>query len=179
MAQLPHLVYEQKSPMTSDAFKALARPLMNKIDADLLDKVSLELINDDTSTGCRFIDNWIEWERTMRLNAAKHRATHLHRSDTLQNEPPVLPQDAVIAAAKSVNSDCNPLEGEIIIDKARWNAIDEFAGTDFFTRNHAFAYLLKLLLLERREAFNTEKGFSEYKSLYAQIEEDAHNSLGD
>jgi hypothetical protein len=32
-----------------------------------------------------------------------------------------------------------------------------------------YAYLLKLLLMERRMAFKTEEGFNEYKGLYASI----------
>ncbi|MDR2966183.1 MAG: DUF2764 family protein [Treponema sp.] len=178
MAQLPHLGFEQKPPMTSGAFISLAQDLMNKTDTDLLEKISLGFIDDQYTTGCKFIDTWQEWERTLRLNAAKNRSARLHR-DTLTNEPPYVPQDAAAAASKAVNSDCSPLEGEIIIDRARWNAIDELAGTDYFSRNHVFAYLLKLLLLERREAQNAEKGFSEYKSLYTQIIEDANNSLGE
>ena len=178
MAQLPHLVFDQKPPMTSDAYKSLARSLMNKTDADLLEKISLDFFNDDALTSCKFIDAWREWERALRLNAGKHRAAQLHR-DAFATEPPVVPQDAAVSAAKAVNSDCNPLEGELVIDRARWNAIDEFAGTDYFTRNHAFAYLLKLLLLERRQAHDAEKGFSEYKSLYEQIIENANNSLGE
>ena len=179
MAQLPFLVYEQKPPMSSDAFISLAESLMNEEDSSLIGKLSLDIDpQSDLSTGCEFIDGWREWERTLRLNLAKHRAVHLKRDNTSAVEPPFTPADAALAASKAVIGESNPLDAEILIDKARWNAIDSLAGLDNFDRNQAFAYYLKLLLLERRHAFDAEIGFSEYKSLYEQIIENTDNSSG-
>ena len=191
MAQLPSLVYEQKPPMSSTAFRDLAHTLMDKSDSALLGQVSLDPDPDGAksggssykeltpSTGCEFIDNWREWERVLRLNLAKNRAVKLKRESSSTAEPPYYPADAVGIAVKAVAGELSPLDGEIFIDKARWNTIEYFAGRDYFDRNNVYAYLLKLLLLERRLSFNTEKGFSEYKSLYASIIESAHNSLGE
>lgn len=189
MAQLPFLIYEQKPHISSGAFKSMAESLMDKEDSKLMDYLSLDpsplkagesasYMEAAPSTGCDFIDGWREWERTLRLNLAKHRAIHIKRDNTFALEPPFMPVDAVAAALKAVTGDSSPLDAEILIDKARWNAIDTLAGKEYFTRNSVYAYFLKLLLIERRQAFNTDKGFSEYKSLYAEIIESAHNSLG-
>ena len=190
MAQLPSLVYEQKPPMSSTAFKKLALALMDESDSALLDHVSLDPDPDrfsagqsyaepTPSTGCEFIDNWRAWERVLRLNLAKNRAVKLKREGSSTIEPPYYPADAVSVASKAVSGDISPLDGEILIDKARWGTIEYLAGNDYFDRNSVYAYLLKILLLERRLSFNKEKGFSEYKSLYASIIESAHNSLGE
>ncbi|MDR2942200.1 MAG: DUF2764 domain-containing protein [Treponema sp.] len=188
MAQLPFLIYEQKPPMPSAVFKALAETQLNEEDAAFLNCLSLDPDPDGKtlpsyaepapSTGCVFIDNWREWERSLRLNLAKNRAIKLKRDNLSALEPPFYPVDAVTSALKSVNADISPLEGETLIDKARWNAIDTFAGNDYFDRNSVFAYFLKLMLIERRVSFNAERGFAEYKSLYASIIESGHNSLG-
>ncbi len=130
------------------------------------------------STGCDFIDSWREWERSLRLNLAKNRAAKLKRDNLSAAEPPFYPVEAVAAAVKAVNAEISPLEGEYLIDKARWNAIETLAGTNYFDRNSVYAYFLKLMLIERRMSFNTERGFTEYKSLYASIIESEHNSLG-
>jgi hypothetical protein len=63
----------------------------------------------------------------------------------------------------------SPLEAEIFLDGARWKAIEEFQGLSYFSVNTVYAYLLKLLLMERRSCFRTEEGFTEYKELYASI----------
>jgi hypothetical protein len=194
MAQLPFLIYEQRPPMSSAAFKALAEALMTEEDAVLLEQIHIDpdpeglggvpsYAQAAPSTGCEFIDNWREWERSLRLNLAKSRAVKLKRDNISTLEPPFMPTEAVAAAHKALNSDISPLDGELLIDKARWNAIDVLAGNDYFDRNNVFAYLLKLLLLERRLSFNVERGFTEYKALYASIIESSqnsgHNSLGE
>ena len=189
MAQLPFLIYEQKPPMTSGAFKDLALSILTEEDAVFMDQLAIDPAPDTAadvsayaqkapSTGCGFIDEWREWERSFRLNLAKHRAVKTKRESTGALEPPPYPQDAAAAAVRAVNGENSPLEGEIIIDKARWNAIDALAGIDYFDRNNVYAYFLKLVLLERRHLFNVDNGMNEYKSLYAEIIESAH-SLGE
>jgi hypothetical protein len=84
-------------------------------------------------------------------------------------EPPAHPADAAVAAVKAAAAAESPLEAELLLDKARWDAIEVLQGINYFDRNTIYAYLLKLFLLERREAFQVEEGFTEYKSLYATI----------
>ena len=176
--QLPYLVFGQTPPMSPEAFRELAMPLMDGQDAALLDMIGLGLkppTGDaaDLSSGSDFIDKWQEWERILRLNLVKHRAGKLKR-EAPSNEPPVIPSDAASAAAKAAQE--TPLEGEITIDKARWNAIDTLLeGSGNFDRNVVFAYMLKLIILNRQSLFQTERGFSEYKSLYASILEQSGN----
>jgi len=168
--QLPYLIFGQTPPMSPEAFRELAMPLMDEQDAALLDLLGVGLNpppGDAPSCGSDFIDKWREWERILRLNLVKHRAAKLKR-EAPAAEPPVLPSGAVSAAAKAVQE--SPLEGEITIDKARWSAIDTLLeGSGSFDRNAVFAYMLKLIILNRQALFQTERGFSEYKSLYASI----------
>jgi hypothetical protein len=179
MAQLPFLIYEQRPPMSSAAFKALAESLMEGDDAVLLSNIRLDPGAGDEGahlTGCNFIDNWCTWERTLRLNLERNRAIKIKRDSLSMAEPPFYPADAAAVAQKAVNSESSPLDTEIFIDKARWSAIDNLAGNDYFDRNNVYAYLLKLMLIERRLLFNVERGFAEYKSLYASIIESAQNA---
>jgi len=187
MAQLPVLIYDQKLPMSSEEFKALALSVLDENDSSFFNLISIDPDPEKTepaykeatpATGCEFIDNWRVWERTFRLNLAKQRAHHLKR-EISSIEPPVMPADAALAASKAVSGDYSPLEAEFLIDKARWNAIAEIAGFEYFSLSHVLAYYLKLLLMERRASFNNEKGISEYKSLYASILGKAQQSPGE
>ena len=197
MAQLPYLMYDKKPPMSSEKFKELASSQLNKADASFLEHLSLDIegyadtSDSDSSentmgaysgpqgetyaTGCDFVDRWNDWERTLRLNLARHRSLKLYPNKTYTIDPPVVPDDAYAAAALVFTQDGSPLDGELLLDKARWNAIDLMTGNDYFHENNVYAYYLKLLILERRELFDAEKGFAEYKSLYAQIFERSHN----
>ena len=190
IAQLPYLVYGQTPPMSSSAFKELAKTAIDSGDAQLLDSVSLDpgplqpgdegtVADKIPTSGSAFIDNWRDWERTLRLHLAKQRAVKLKRESTsrVSVELPVFPADAVAAATKTISASESPLEVEILLDKARWSAIEEFQGTNHFSSNTVFAYFLKLLLLERRSLFKTEEGYDEYNSLYNSILEGVQSGI--
>jgi hypothetical protein len=158
---------------------------MGRDDAALLDQVSLDPEPRKASPGgpayaenappssCVFIDRWREWERTLRLNLAQARAQRLKREGGALVEPPVHPAQAAAIALNAAAVEESPLEAELFLDRARWNAIEELRGIDYFSRDTVYAYLLKLLILERHSLFDTEAGFAEYKSLYASILERA------
>ena len=177
-AQLPYLVYGQGVPMSSAAFRAMAHDAMGSSDAALLDYCTLD--PDPTVSGglsyaepakrgaSAFINRWKEWERTLRLTLARGRFQKLKREGGAVADSPEYPADAA-GVAKSALAMDSPLEAEIFLDKARWDAIESFQGISAFSENAMYAYLLKLLLMERRAAFKNEEGFTEYKGLYAAI----------
>jgi hypothetical protein len=174
--------------MSSAHFRDLAKSLMNAKDGALLDAVSLDpapegsgisgkpsYAENAAASGSEFIDQWREWERTLRLNVARYRAQRIKREAPL--EPPTQPADAVAAVVKAAAVVESPLEAEMVLDKARWEAIGYLQGLDNFSENVAYAYLLKLLIMERRLSFKMEEGFKEYKSLYAAILNNAESGV--
>ncbi|GHT79056.1 hypothetical protein FACS1894130_06820 [Spirochaetia bacterium] len=189
-AQLPSLVYGQAAPMGSAAFTDLCRSALSEADAALLDLCTLDpapfavkpqgsaYAEPPVSVDPDFIDSWRNWERTLRLNLARYRTQKIKREGGAPVDPPDYPADAA-GAAKAAAALDSPLEAELFLDKARWDAIDAFQGLDYFSRNTIYAYLLKLLLMERRALFRVEEGFSEYKGLYAAILTAAGGSSGE
>jgi len=185
VSQLPYLMFGQRPPMSSEAFRELARPLLSGQDAALLDLVSLDPQPPEDAgagpsyadslppCGSDFIDQWREWERVLRLNLAKHRSVKTKREGAVTVDPPGFPVDAAGTAGKAMLVEDSPLEGEVLLDRARWVAIEFFQGLDYFDRSIIYAYLLKLMILERHASFQVETGFAEYKSLYNAILESA------
>jgi len=181
IAQLPYLRYGQKPPMSSVSFLEMAGSFMNRTDAKLMKQLTLDPSIDlakyiekgslSVKTGCEFIDNWLKWECAISLNLARYRSLKLYNESQI-SDPVVVPVEAYTSATQVFTQDGSPLDGELLLDKARWDIIDSMISTDYFNRNIVYAYYLKLLLMERRQIFNDiEIGFSEYKSLYAQIME--------
>ena len=188
-AQLPSLIYGQNPPMTSEAFREMARPQLEEQDAALLDQLDLDpaprafssegihsleesgpsYSDNADASGSDFIDNWREWERTLRLALARQRSQKAKREGSAPVEPPQYPAEAAASALRAMAQIDSPLEAELALDKARWDAIEVMQGADYFDRNTIFAFFLKLKLLERRALFKIEEGFAEYKSLYASI----------
>jgi len=178
-AQLPYLTYGQNVPMSSAAFRELAGKHLSPSDAAVLDHCTLEPdwavegeaeanAASGAATPSEFVGKWKEWERTLRLNLAKIRAKQLKREGGLQADVPDFPFDAAGTARAAIAFE-SPLEAEVFLDKARWDAIESFQGLDTFSVTAIHAYMLKLLLMERRMAFNAEEGYAEYKGLYAAI----------
>jgi hypothetical protein len=179
--QLSYLTYGQTPPISSEEFRAVTAPFLTARDAALMDMIGLDPLplnpheqnpgpsyaKEIPPSGSVFVDNWRKWERAFRLNLAKQRFIKTRRRGTLPVEPPASPADAVALAEKVIRE--SPLNGEHIINKARWNAIESFMGNDYFYRNTIFAYLLKLIILERHAFFQTETGISEYSLLYTSI----------
>jgi len=189
-AQLPYLFYGQNPPMSSAAFKALAAELMGSGAAALMEYCTLDpdppldpenskanskadsqvsgvsYAEPPSRTASAFINRWKEWERSLRLNLARNRALKMKREGAF--DAPAYPSEAVFAAKNAMTIE-SPLEAEIFLDKARWDAIESFQGLNTFSENSMYAYLLKLLLMERRMKFKTEEGYTEYKGLYTAI----------
>jgi hypothetical protein len=171
--QLSCLAYGQPPPVSSEAFREKAAPILDEKDAALMALLSLDLPSEEgeggsPKAGCDFIDGWREWEKALRLNLARLRASGLGLDLDDLPEAPVLPSGAAAAAARALEAE-TPLEGEIAIDRARWDAIEALQGGELFHRRTVFAYLMKLLILERQALFQAEAGFSEYTALYKSI----------
>jgi hypothetical protein len=165
--------------MTAEDFRAMCLRMLSPADAALLEYCTLDAgmsggDREAKHTPSAFINGWRDRERTLRLNLAQYRAAKLKWDPGLSSMASFLaPSADAEAAAKAAFALDNPLDAETVLDRGRWDAIDALAGYDYFSVNTIYAYLLKLLLLERRSCFKTEEGFAEYKALYAAIMEAA------
>jgi hypothetical protein len=169
ISSLPYIRYEDKPPMSSEEFKTACASLLSSSDAALLQyccynpKVAVETVQ---TTGSAFVDFHLLRERTLNLNLAFLRSAKLKRP--IPGEPPHdVPRAEAVAKAAFEMED--PLEAELYIDRNRWGALDDVAGTNYFGVNNVFAYLLKLQLLERKQHLDTIKGFVVYQELYEAI----------
>jgi hypothetical protein len=166
--------------MSSGAFLALCKAQLSSADVPLLEVCTLDpdlnaAAYEGPSSG--FIDAWSEWERCLRLNLARYRKERL-KWEGAGVEPPDMPADAAAAAKTAVGFD-SPLEAELFLGEARWKAIESFQGLDYFGENMVYAYLLKLLLLERKSLFKAEEGFAEYQRIYNEILDTYNVSKGE
>jgi hypothetical protein len=168
--QLPSLSYGQIPPITSDSFRGLCRDYLQKGDLALLEYCSFGYAKPET-TASPFINAWLARERTIATNLTFLRAGKLNR--TLADFEIAHESFDAETQTKAAFAMENPLEAELFLDRGRWEAIENLLKTTYFGVNAVYAYMLKLLLIERRAAFNVEEGFAEYKALYAGILENA------
>jgi len=174
VAQLPYLRYTQeKAPISSAAFKAMCFEYLSKSDFAALDYCRLGISEKEASDPVRvnssFLRNWLNRERELILTIAALRAEKQKRVERLPLPEDWQPGYEIERVARSIFEQSNPLEAELALDRARWEAAERFAAGDFFGINSVYSYMIKLLLIERRASFNTEEGFAEYNALYAEI----------
>jgi hypothetical protein len=192
-AQLPYLSYGQAAPMSSDVYIKLCEEKLSKADADLLKFCSLDPATPSgkegegegvsyagipAPTSSPLIDRWRIWERALRLNLARFRIQKIKREGSSPVEAPEYPADAAVAAKVAFAME-SPLEAEIFLDESRWKAIEAFQGIDYFSRDTFYAYLLKLLILERQALFKAGDGFAEYKRLYTSVMKASTGAVSD
>jgi hypothetical protein len=186
--QLPHIVYGQTSPISIQAFKALCSRHLPAQDALLLEECTLDpgpqegdgpAYAEPSRSKSAFINKWRDWERALRLNLARFRAQKMKVDDRAATAPPEYSAMDLAAVARTAVAFESPLEAEIFLDQARWNALDSMQGlADYFSAATVQTYLLKLLLIERRASLaNIEEGFAEYKGLYSAILAGAPSSV--
>lgn len=183
VSQLPYLIYGQMVPLSSVQFKSLCQNALRPQDAALLDWCTLDPDPEalplgegkrssyrdvPKATPSPFINAWRHWERALRLNLARYRAQALGQEGAAPVDPPEDPLEAGVLAKTALGLE-SPLEAELFLDQARWNAIEAMQGFDYFGVNTIYAYLLRLLLMERRALFSAEEGFVAYKGLYSAI----------
>ena len=169
VASLPHINYGDKPPFSSGEFREQCMSNLKSGDSALIrycsfdPKLAVETIE---KTGSTFIDMFMLRERTMNLTLASLRAARFKRPFS-EDVPRDMPRSEALAKAAFEMED--PLDAELSIDRARWGVLDEMLGLDFFGVNRVYAYLLKLILLERKQRLDTEKGSAAYRELYDTI----------
>jgi len=52
----------------------------------------------------------------------------------------------------------NPFDREFALERARWQIADELAGIDYFSEAKIYAYIVKLQIINRFAALNSEAG---------------------
>lgn len=171
IAQLPTILPNSEPPISFNEFKLLALRYLNKKDAGILEKLSLEPPRQLVKTGSSFLDTWYEFERALRLALEEARAAKLNWTRPSSYEERLLLSSAFspVQIARTALSIQNPLEAEAFLDRARFAASEIKKETTPFSSDEVFSYAIKLLLRERSAKFKVTQGREEYSNIYNSI----------
>lgn len=106
------------------------------------------------------IRKWLVFDTALRNELAKARAAHKH----IDLEKYLRPQEEYLDSGLTqlaISSHRNPsiLEAEKILDKVRWDALEELEAGHYFDLEKLIIYAYKLKLLRRWERINSaDKG---------------------
>jgi hypothetical protein len=137
-------------------------------DSRLLAGITLEPSDDSVVEHSGVLNDFIEWETSLRNDLVRVRASLTARDP----QPWIRPGETVyetLNLAHSAGRIDSPLEAEDFLDRARWKKIDELASGEYFNIRWLEGYALKLRILLRRSLFDRERGRKRYDELYEEI----------
>jgi hypothetical protein len=158
------LAFDGPPPLSSRDFLRLCREQAPEVHA-LLERVSFAAPGAGDPAPWR---SFAAWETALRNELAVQRAQRLGIAPEpwLRPAPFVAGLAAVVKEALEAGS---PLAVETALDRRRWARLDELEAGGGFGVGRLVAYRLKLLLLERREAFRAAAAGGAFEREYARI----------
>ena len=169
VAQLPALAFTAAPPLGVDEFGGLARRFLPAADADFLDRIRLvppadEEERREAAAGSTVLSRFYDWETELRNEWTRLRAPKLSREAAADLRPGA-PDYSARAAARAALSAASPLEGEILLERGRWDRIDALKTGHLFDLETLVAYSLQLLILHRKSAFVPDRGARAFEGL--------------
>jgi hypothetical protein len=163
-----------KPPFSSQAFFQMCQEQLTPFDWQILKNSLLSYDGEPSSTNDVF-NRWLQFQKGLRNEIAWFRALEFNKDPFAHMrgerfvEPVII--DVVAQAAKAPD----PLSAERILDRVRWQKLEELTVGHYFDTAYLVTYALKLQILERYQVINPSKGKEVLRSyqnrVHAQIEE--------
>jgi len=156
ISSLPVLIFGMKPPFFFERFLENCRPFISEEDLFLLSNLPVTVDEYGKSVGNPTIEKWLAFDTTLRNELVKIRA-HSRKMDAakyLRGENPI--DVAIFHTAMSSHRSASILEGEKILDEARWQALDDLGIGHYFDMDSLILYAYKLKILERWETIHTQ-----------------------
>ncbi|MCF7929847.1 MAG: DUF2764 domain-containing protein [Spirochaetales bacterium] len=156
--------------MSKEEFLYIVQGQVEENDIRLLEQAKL-VPTEDVCTGNAVLDSWLNWETELRNELIRQRnapfqtegQNHIREADTVAGHP-----DRVRPAIQADT----PLEGERILDQARWQFLDDLSVGHYFDLEALIIYYLQLKILNRWQQFTPEKGEEKFQQIYDAITSD-------
>lgn len=169
VSSLPYLDFDAEPVITMHEFIEICRSALTKNDFRTVESLSLSEF-DGMDTSVHLIARWISWESTLRNELVKLRSAvsgvesgQYLRDAEINTEAPGVARNAFKLESA--------LAAEEIINKARWDFLDEVEVSHYFDLEKIIIYSLRLQLLERKKMFTIENGDKNFQIIYENIKE--------
>jgi len=170
IASLPCLSFSQPKALSYAHFLSLCSSFLENSDFDIIKSISLSFV-DEKASPLDSMKKWAVWDEAFRNELARMRADRLKRQidNEESGESSVKVQAAL--AAREVFGITSPFLADEERDKARWEYLNSLEFGRYFDMDWLALYSMKLLLLERRETFDQEKGLQRFQDIMAGFRE--------
>jgi len=149
---LPMLSFGAPAPFSCAQFLERCAELISEDDHKVLRCLSVE---EPSGVLSPVIKKWLRFNITLKNELVKVRSARKKVSAENYLRPDGYAEPSFYHLALAACRDPRPLEGEKILDIARWNFLDELSFGHYFDFDLVIIYAYKLLILERWERINT------------------------
>ena len=149
------LQFGDKPPFSFEKFLQMCEGLIPKSTIILLSKIQILDVGKYKGAGSATLKKWHSFEIALRNELVKIRANRKHKDPLkyMRGGDPI--NSEVTHIALNAHRNLSPLEAEKILDRARWQTLEELAMGHYFDLDSLIIYAQKLLILERWERINT------------------------
>lgn len=166
-ATLPMLFYDNSLPVSEEDFLDICQRTLTDEDFIALSGCTISIMDDQPET-FGFSSDFRKWEVALRNSLARIRAKDqgLDEREFLRPDGEGFGVDEIASAAVKIDS---PLEAEHYLNRARWNFVEELKSGHIMDLEFLMGYYLQMQILARKESFQEEKGFQNYRKFYEDI----------
>ena len=165
-AALPMLTFSGEQPVTYDAFLSFCRDTLGSRDFTVLEQLSFS--SPDRPIANPLAERWRVWETGLRDALADLRSRALGWGGVVRaNRMPSIETARIAQNAAGTGS---PLAAEELLDRARWNYLDDLQFGHYFDIEYLIVYSLRLQIVERRRLYTADKGAEAYREIYQSIQ---------
>ena len=166
VSSLPMLKYDEPEGMKYEDYLEDCHKWLKPMEWDILRS---SLINPETEREFPGIaEDYRKWEISLRNELIGLRSSALG----LEGEAYKVPGEALAdtaALATAAFKEESPMVAEDILNRGRWEYIENLKTGHFFDLEFLVLYSLQLQILERKRCFDEEIGYSRYQEIYNNI----------
>lgn len=151
ISSLPMLNFGARSPFSFEVFLARCEEFIPQKDLKVLRTItSVESVQLKVALLKKIQD----FDTLLRNELVRIRAAHKKIDPEKYLRPDGYAGPSIYHLALAAHRNPSPLEGERMLDRERWNFLDELSFGHYFDRDFLIIYASKLLILERWERIN-------------------------
>lgn len=160
ISSLPTLKTDADMPFDYSAFLSMCKNAVNSSIYAKLEKLSL------SSNEGPLVKQWGCFYNKLNSELCRQRLINMGKTPTGETDRDSVVEKIVDQALKAKN----PLEAEKILLKSQFDFLDSLVSMHYFDDYFLYGYAIKLKLLERNSQFIQEKGKTEFKRLFDNIQ---------
>ena len=153
ISSLPMLDFGMRPPISQEDFLALCQRLIPEKDYALLKDLALPEQYAGYSGAREVIRRWVEFDTALKNELVKLRASRKHIEATKYLRPSEYVSPWLTQVAMSAQRNPAPQEAERLLDRLRWDFLEELSFGHYFDLDFLIVYAYKLQILWRWEEF--------------------------